>query len=88
MNILLKNKESWAMAKIHMLRPFYRLPLCSKWTNLSQSYFSILFCWDGLFILNYLLFIYFFLCFRDKNSSGARLQIDVVPSTSKQRKCF
>lgn len=39
-----------------------------------------------LIILSYLFF--FSLCFGDKNSSGARLQIDDVPSTSKQRKCF
>lgn len=30
----------------------------------------------------------YFSCFGDKNSSGARLQIDDVLSTSKQRKCF
>lgn len=53
---------------------------------------SFLFCFFFFkyILLEWLIYLKlpYFSCFGDKNSCGARLQIDDVLSTSKQRKCF
>lgn len=60
----------------------FKTQIFGKWGRF--FFFLSTFCCRGLFILNY----HIFSCFGDKNSPGARLQIDDVLSTSKQRKCF
>lgn len=58
--------------------------------NAQISWKFFLCVWRKCILLRWLVYLKlpYFSCFGDKNSGGARLQIDDVLSTSKQRKCF